>query len=172
MRDLPAALSARLSLPVSQPCVLAQLELEHQVLRLCSRESVTWGGYTWEAGRCQLADMKDQPGAAQSADLLIDNADYAFTDLFTLADPRGSAVSVWVADGSGTLQIDQAVLVLEGEMDAVPQIDAVIRCSLSSAGRLREFSPRHRLLPPLCNHLTAPGTIVDWGGERIVLGGK
>lgn len=154
-----------------QPGYLVELKLA-TTLRFSTRDEVRWNGHTWEASRVHVAQVQPQKGAAMSVDLHLDNRDMSLESLFVDHDPRGAAVSIWRIDGDGQLASDQAVLLMTGEIDDVPDIDAVINIGVTSEGRLSEFTPRHRLLPPLVNHPTTPGTIIDFGGERIVLGGK
>lgn len=169
MRTLPSELDTRVHSDATQPGYLVQIDLP-TVLRLSSREEIQWDGHTWEQGRVQVRSIDDAPGAALSATLALDNGDLSLTDLFTLNDPRDALVKIWAIDGEYSLSDGQALLLFQGELDEPSGIDDVIAFNATSEGRVRQFSPRHRLLPPLCNHMTAPGTIIDWGGERIALG--
>lgn len=164
MRDLTATLEARLGRAVTEPTGLAELALPGGlVVRASTRGAVTWGGHTWDHS-LDLAGLREIAGGGVQGTLRLDNRDHALTPALTGADdPRGGPVRVWLGDG------DEMVLMVAGELDAVGAVWPVAEIAITSQGVRRMLAPRVRLLPPLVRHLTPPGTIIDWGGERIVL---
>lgn len=156
---------------IGNPGYLVQMLINGQTLRLSSRDTLQYDGFTWDGHRVELRQIQRQVGGSLSIDLDLINDDLSFDALFIDSDPRGAPVSVWQINAESlTLSANDAELLMQGEIEDVPDIGDIINIGVTSVGRLAAYTPRHRIAPPFCNHITPVNSIVDWGGERVVLG--
>jgi hypothetical protein len=163
MRTLTAEHAALAARKFTAPLYLVELDLASGVRRFTTRgRSVTWQGDVFDR-LCQVGPFEEVEGGGQRATIRLDDSDGALRPDFLVADPRRRSATVW--EGHGT----ELVTRLTGVIGAVRREGGWVIANLYSTGNR---GLEVRIGPPLITHLTAPGTIVQIGGETVVLEGR
>ena len=131
-----------------------------------SNTSIDWSGdlfdKTFEGGA-----TREQAGGGQESSVRLDTSIYVndrpeLAPQFNDADARKSKVKLW----EGVK--DDLVLIFDGEITSYSMADGWISCDLRSA--LNSVIDV-RIAPPFVQVATPPGTIVQIGGETVVIEG-
>jgi hypothetical protein len=169
--DIAPVLLASFNSDLPAPGYLVRIDFTTP-LRFSSRGPVLFGGDMFDRP-AQVTDLTDGAGGLLSATVSLPNAEFGLNAYFAnpAASPLRRRVRIWISDGNGPHAADACTLLIDGLMDA-PRPGPVITFVVRNTPRGAERSPRVRLLPPLAEYLQAPGTIIDWDGERYVLEGS
>ena len=168
MRTLPGGIP--ITDAVTRPVQLLTLSFPTTTIRYSNRETVTISGVTYTAAGFTSSVRFDARGQIQ-ADVTIPSHDGGFRTLILASgDWRGRAATLAIVYGESGWTSADIVTLLEGEMDAAPEIGNSVRLTLRSTRHATEFAPRHVAGPPFCNHIPPAGSRISWGTESVTLG--
>lgn len=171
-RTISAALTTAIGLDVVAPGYLVEIQFATP-LRLSSRGTLSWSGNTWTAWDVRVQGLAaDAGGSSASGSLLLGDADYTIAALALSEGVANRPVNVWKFYGDTAPATGDPVQVFAGVGDGVdlePNRGMVtIRLVQTNARAL--FAPRFYITPEAgFTYLPAPGTVIDWDGERYVL---
>jgi len=169
-RTLAGSLESKLAADVREPGYLVELGLAGGTVRLSSRATLSWSGYTWLSWGLDVSGLSSDGGGEASGELRLDNADNTLSATILGPDGIGGRpVRVWVVytDAPG---VGDAELIFDGiANDAGINRDRVAIQLLGD--RLLTLSlPVGRITPAAgFNHLTPENTVLAWDSERITL---
>jgi len=170
-RTLPANTDTATQAAITTPIYLVRINLSTGDVRHSSRGDVTYNGYSWSGTGIRVENLTPTKGGGMSGAISIPNTDLAWSAIVLNNDIRGRDIDISMVY-SETPSVGDAVMVFSGVMDSVPVIDTRVVINIVSEGIGTAFSPRLFCAPPLCNHMPAAGTIIEWSGERYVLEGQ
>ena len=167
-RTLSTALSTAVGLDVVSPGYLVEVAFASP-LRVSSRGTLSWSGNSWTAWDVRVQGLSvEAGGATANGTLVLGNADYTISALVLSEGVANRAVNVWAFYGEAPATADP-VQIFAGVADDV-QIDptrGVVTLQLVQANAAALFAPRFYITPESgFSHLPAPGTVIDWDGER------
>lgn len=168
MLTLSTATAAAVAAPSTAPRYLMLIE-STPALRLTNGATCTWGGHTWTASAFFVDSIEALPSGGTRGTLQFLNHDLAFGAL-VLTGAADLPVTIWAVYGDGPHAADDPVLELTGAIDEA-EIVGVTRVRMTIEATASEYShlPRHRVAPPVFNHLPPAGTTFTWGGETYEL---
>lgn len=159
MRTLPAQLQQRIASDYTAPGYLAALTFaDGAVLRFSSRGMVTWGGQTF-ALFADIQGVQQQAGGGMTASMTC-HGDDVVSQIAQHARAGRATVEIWQGDG------DDMLLAFSGQTTQIQAGGATARIEASNWTPRREI----RIAAPLVEYITPRGTIIDWGGKRVILG--
>lgn len=168
-RTLSSATVTATAQAVTRPFYVAQLDWDGTTYRLSTGASVSWNGYTWDGGSLSVEDLRALPAGGMEGTISLTNADGSAAALVLNHPIEEVAVALWTLYGDGPYAAADGVPVFTGVVDAADLTATRVRLTLTTEGRRRALGPRIYAVPPLCNHLPAPGSVVVWSGERYTL---
>lgn len=170
LRPLSVSLAAKVDETVTLPGYLVALEFDSETVRLSSRGTLAWGGYTWIAFDLDVSGLSSDGAGDVSGELRLGNTDNTLSALVLGDGIAGRPVSIWMFYGDAPAA-DEATQVFAGMGDdAGLNLDRVA-IKLISDSIARVLLPRGRITPAMgFNHLTPAGTVLTWNGEKITLG--
>ena len=147
MRTLSATNTTEVAKTITRPFFLVELGFDTTV-RLSSRASVVWDGYTWTAASFEWT----------GSDLVVFNETGSFGQIVLAQGTAGRTLKVWKLYGDGpTWAVADGEILLDGEMGAA-LIDEQV--TINAKARPPQRTPRLYILPPVFNHLPANGTVI------------
>ena len=170
-RTLPSNTDTATQAAITTPIYLVRLNLQSGDVRYSTRGDISYNGYTWLGNGVRIENLSPTKSGGVSGSISIPNTDLAWSAIVLGNDIRGRDVDIRMVY-SDTPSNNDAVMVFSGVMDAVPVIDTRVVINVISEGIGTAFSPRLFCAPPLCNHMPAAGTVIEWSGERYVLEGQ
>ncbi len=166
--DVPQTLAQALSAASIAPLRLLSIDVGAQTLRFTNTNTpVELDGALFDRV-FEGGATRDQAGGGQEASVRLDTSAYvndrpALAPWFIDADARKARAQLW--EGVG----DELVLVFDGEISSYSIADGWVSCELRSA---RNSVIDVRIAPPFVQVVTPPGSIVQIGGETVVLEGR
>ena len=182
MLTITAEQSAPLSYSATNPVYLIEAYWGGEPRRWSTNGDHNIAEVLWAGGVAGLRSLVD--GRAGSFALVPTEANVT---AFLSRDWRGRECNIWlypirvwpeliaedyVVEDYGILSTEAGdpILLLDGIMTAAEQSgDGQISVSVVHAAQVNRWAPRHRLLPPVCNHLPAPGSTITWGGGSFTI---
>lgn len=164
----------------SAPNWLFRLHFKSGTLRAASRLQVTWNDELFPVVGFDPPTITGAPASGQAGSFSVIAEYRAFAAQVLNENPRGKRIEIYRSLQTGVpgfegfeapIDITHAELVFDGVMNNVQPfgVGEKVTVNITTEGRLNSKAPRLRFLPPLCNHLPAPGTVITWGGERYIL---
>lgn len=168
MRQLPADLDGGLSNPSQAPIWLLRLQGGFGSFNFCSHTPLSdFAGEAWEQSNFTVKGPDARAGGGVTASVDVTHHDALITAFLT-----GSWASV-SADLYFTYfrgaDLANPVLLLSGEVSGMSLKGKQVSLQLSAGGNRSGITPWIRIAPPVFNWLTARGTVLTWGVDKIVL---
>lgn len=138
-------------------------------LRLSTRGSVIWDGQTWAATPFRLNGPSLSEGGGLSGAFVLQNMDNGIGATVLNEGVRGKTCQIWALYGDAPYAASDPVMIFDGVMDGVPQLDDYATITFRSDRSRTTFCPRIRLAPPLCNHVPPTGTVITGNGVALTL---
>jgi|GEM_PF-2500812 len=170
MRTLSLNLQTEVARDITTPFAVVEITTNAAtVLRFSSRETVTWNAVTWTESGIKVDSLRDLPGGAQEGRLVFQNFDNAASALVLTDGITDAPVKVYLLYGAGpTFAAGDGVQIFEGVCDASDVQLERVTIDITSAGRLRETSPR-LYYTSFCHYMPPAGRVLSWGGEHFEL---
>ena len=165
--DVTQSLSDALAAATVSPLRLLEIELPTRTLRCHNTNtSVTWSGQVFDQV-FEGGAVQDQDGGGQECAVQIDTAVYIndrpeLAPEFIDTDARKAKVKLY----EGVL--GELIQVFDGEIASYSMSEGWVSCDLRSA---KNSVIDVRIAPPFIQVVTPAGTIVQVGGETVVIGG-
>lgn len=166
MRTVSSATQTEAAKGVTQPCYLVQIEWIGATSYLCTHSTQAWAGNTWLGGGLSV-DQFDDVGRPRRITLV--DPDAAFRTLILVSGSRDRRITIWKAYVGALAAADPVSLgVCYG--DGAEVSAGRVTINLGPIVSSRVFSPRERIGPSIgVNFVAAPGAIVRWNGQQIVM---
>lgn len=169
LRAISSALNTAIGQSVTRPGYLVALAFDGEIVRLSSRGTVSWGGFTWLARNLDVAGLASDGSGNVAGELRIGNDDNAMSALVLGEGIAGRAVTIYKFYGE-TPAADEVEEIFAGQGDETGLNLALVSIRLLSDSSTRVLVPRGRITPASgFHHLTPPGTVLTWNGEKITL---
>lgn len=165
-RTLTTAVSNAVDDTVTAPRYLVELGWSTTV-RLCTRETVTWSGYSWTGDGCRVESVGGT-NADQRAAITLPNHDGAYGALALSEGLHDLEVKIY-ALYADTFAADDGVLLFDGITNGGEVTTTEVRIECVAMRSAMMYAPRIRLQPPLLNHAPAAGSTLTWAGDNYVL---
>jgi hypothetical protein len=168
MRTLTGAQISATSSTVTTPGYFVEINFP-TVLRLSTRDSQSWGGYTWTGGRLgRVSGLSSDGKGEQRGRLELINTDLAYSALVLGDGVAERGCRVWTFYGDNPAD---ATLILDGVIDSADEINAdrVVLSVVGESLRTAEFLRRFIGPGTGFNNLRPSGTKVTWDGQVYVL---
>lgn len=168
-RTLTTATQAASESKYSDAAFLLEIHFS-TVLRLSSRGTQSWGGYTWTGGRIiKVGGLKWDGKGKHSGFVDLLDVDMPYTALILNEGVAGRLVRAWQFYGDNPALADP-VEVFYGEGDEADMSNPAF-AHITLVGKTPDSSPRRVIGPATgLNHVTVAGTSLTWGGQTIKLG--
>jgi len=157
---------AAISAPIRHQRFLVEIVLDNSTLRLASGGNFVFKGNTYAKSGITVDQVKTGKGAVKTARITIPNENSVYT-LLALTDTGFpyKPVKVWEYYGTTNPADDDPLLIFEGEIYAVPEIDRTAVFDCATAKMKTKMIPDLTLGPPEVNHL-------PYSGQRIIIGNE
>ena len=152
MRTLSSKTATAIAQPVTAPRYLVELGFS-STLRYSSRETLTWNSLSWVSAGILVDSI-----APDSASITLGNSDNSISAIVLGEGVRDKSIKIWALDGASPYAVDDAVLLFDGVMSSVLSVAQRVSIACSARQFASTNSPRHRIAPPVCNHLPPVGT--------------
>lgn len=172
LRTLSADLITHLSNRALTPIWLVELQVPAaspaETYRLCSTVDISsFNGYSWSQSNMTIGGPTVRAGAGLAASIVFIQNDALVTSFLGERWDRCTASLYFTYyDGMG---IATPVLLLSGEVSDVSLEGKNLSISLTASGNRSNVTPWIRISPPLFNYLTARGTVLTWGIDKVVI---
>lgn len=171
-RTVTAALTTEIGRDVVTPGYLVEIGFATP-LRLSSRATLSWSGNTWTTWDVRVRGIAvEAQGSTSGGSLVLWNGDYTISALVLGEGVANRAVKIWVFYGDTALAASDPVQVFVGVADdaSIDPTSGAVTLSLVQTNAAALFAPRFYVTPENgFSYLPAPGTVIDWDGERFVL---
>lgn len=171
-RTLTAALTTEVTRDVTSPGYLIEIQFSTP-LRLSTRGTMVWSGNTWTTwGAIVRGIATDSQGDESSASIMLWNGDYTLSALVLGEGIANRVVNIWKFYGDSALTVTDPVHVFSGVADdaSVNPTNGEVTINLVRVNAAAQFAPRFYITPDNgFSFLPAPGTVIDWDGERFIL---
>ena len=171
-RSISGALTTAIGLDVVSPGYVVEIAFATP-LRLSSRGTLVWSGNTWTTWDMRVQGLATEAqGSASGGSLVLGNADYTISALVLGEGVANRAVSVWKFYGDTTPAAGDPVKIFAGVADdaAIDPNNGTVTLKLVQTNAQALFAPRFYITPEMgFSFLPAPGSVIDWDGERYVL---
>lgn len=166
-RTLTSNTSTAIASQATAPRMLIEAAWSTTV-RICTRETVTWGGYAWTGPSGSVSGLGGS-NADHRCTITLLNHDDSYGAIALSEGLSDIAVKVWALYGTPSFATDDAVLLFDGQMDGGSiTVDRVtIDCIAMRAQTM--YAPRIYAQPPLINHAPPAGTVLRWNGDTYTL---
>lgn len=157
MRDISTALETSINSDTNSPAYLVALTLDGGIVkRFSSRGALFWDGNDW-GGFVDVSSITHQAGGVLSASMnfTLDEMERDATNL--TASPV--TVEIWQGDSG------EYAYTFKGRSTRISITDSGVEI------KSRNWSDQRQVIiaPPFVSYITPPGTVVEWGGQRIIL---
>ena len=174
-RTITAALTTEVGRDVTAPGYFVEVAFATP-LRLSSRGTMSWAGNTWTTWDVRVRGLATESGGSTSGgSIVLANGDYTISALVLGEGVANRAVKMWKFYGDSALTTSDPVQIFSGVADDA-EIDptrATVTLQLVQANASALFSPRLYITPETgFSYVPASGTVIDWAGERYVLGSE
>ena len=168
MRQLPADLDGGLSNPSQAPIWLLKLQGAFGTFSLCSHTPLSsFAEESWEQANFTVKGPDARAGGGVTASVDVTHHDALITAFLTQSWTDTSAL-LYFTYYRGNDLVDP-VLLLSGEVSGMTLKGKQIGLQLTAGGNRSGVTPWIRIAPPTFNWLTARGTVLTWGVDKIVL---
>lgn len=168
MRTLSGDLDASLDSPALTQLWFVELVVSAQTFRRCSQVDVpSFNGYAWTQSNMVVEGPSVRAGAGMGATITLIQDDPVITSFMTESWARCTG-SLYFTNFTGTT-LATPVLLLSGDVSNVSLEGKQVSLTLTAGGNRSSVTPWIRIAPPLFNHLTARGTVLTWGIDKIVI---
>lgn len=167
-RTLHADLDTHLNSPALTQIWFFELIAPLSTFRYCSQTDVlSFEGVTWDQANMTVSGPSVRAGAGMQASIEVDQED-ALVASFLGESWVGATGRLHMSYYDGE-NIAPPVLLLSGDIDEVSLSRKKVSMTLTAGGNRASVTPWIRIAPPLFNHLTARGTVLTWGIDKIVI---
>lgn len=171
-RTVTAALTTEIGKSVVSPGYLIEIGFASP-LRLSTRATIAWSGNTWTTWDARVQGLSTEgSGSTSGGSLTLWNGDYTISALVLGEGVANRSVKCWKFYGDSALTTSDPVQIFVGVVDDA-EIDptrGTVTLQLVQTNAAALFAPRFYVTPENgFNYLPAPGTVIDWDGERYVL---
>jgi hypothetical protein len=174
-RTVTAALTTEVGKDVTSPGYFVEVGFATP-LRLSSRGTMSWSGNTWTTWDVRVRGLSTESGGSTAGgSIVLANGDYTISALVLNEGVANRAVKVWQYYGDSALTASDPVQVFVGVADdaTIDPTSGTVTLQLVQTNAAALFAPRFYVTPETgFSFLPAPGTVVDWDGERYVLGSE
>jgi len=169
MRDLPQDLLQHLSKTSLTPVWLLEIILvDGTTFRRCTHgELEVLLGQHWYQSNMQIRGPDVKSGASMSAAVEISKDSEILTSFMTDSWEYAQG-KLYFTYYCGTDLSDPKLLLL-GDITGAERTGDKLSIALTSTGNLSSITPWIRIAPPTFNWLTARGTVLTWGVDKIVI---
>lgn len=127
-------------------------------VRMSTQATISWGGFNWVAADITVS-------MSESPTLRIFNEVALFGQVVLTEGTAGRAVKIYQGYANDSAH-PNPLLVFDGEMGQASIADTVtIQCKRHKPYK----TPRHYVVPPLCNHVPPDGTRFETPKQVIIL---
>lgn len=166
-KSITVKTSDAISSNVTAPRLIIEIAWS-SVVRICTRETVTWSGHIWRGDIGRVSDIGGS-NADQRCTIAIDNADNAIGAIALTEGLSDIPVVIRALYGDAPYSADDAVLLFDGALDGgVITLDQVVIDCIAMRGAAM-YAPRIHAMPPVVNHATTAGTVLRWGADSYML---
>lgn len=172
MRTLHIDLDAHLDNPALTPIwfveLVVPLAVPAETYRLCSQvDAQSFNGYSWTQSNMTVGGPTVRAGAGMVASITFIQNDTICTSFMTQDWSRctGSLYFTYY-DGAN---IAPPALLLSGDISEASMVGKDVSVTLTAGGNRSNVTPWIRIAPPLFTKLTARGTVLTWGIDKIVI---
>lgn len=167
--DLSAGFIAAQAQVFTAPGLLIEIDFS-TILRLCNRQTVTWNGFTWTIADIDLVNLAYDAQGEATAQLILGNADYAFSPTLFAEGIANKKIKVWQFYGDLSPATADVAVVFDGYGDEPVIDEAQIRIGLTSKAADQEYYPFEFLSPATgFNWLPQDGEVVQWDGDNYTM---
>lgn len=180
MREVSAGQLAALSQDTTRPIYLVDLLFSGEPEFLSTNGNRLVGNEQYVGGDIAVAGVGDWTQASIRLTPTPARVSALLNDAW-----RGTACRVWLLPVSKLFQFwaedyavedyghqgatqHEPILLLDGVLTAGRLSDS-LELEVAHRALLRRWTPRLRAAPPVCNHMPAPGSRVEWQGEVFTL---
>jgi hypothetical protein len=164
-RALTTLLATETVKTVTAPFFLIEIGFS-STLRLSTRGSVLYGGYTWTGGTASMVDLHGLAGGALEGEISIGNTDSAIAAIVLGQSLRDVPVTIWLLYGAEPYAAGAALQVFTGVLDGATLTPTRVSLRIVSAGRRSLYGPRLYCQFPM---MPPPNTTITWGGQKYIL---
>lgn len=169
LRPISTGLQGLIGQTVTLPGYLVAIEFPSQTVRMSSRGTVAWDGHTWLAYDLEVSGLSSDGSGEVAGVLRVGNTDNALSALILGDGIAGRPVTIHAFYGDAPAA-DEVEEIFAGQGDEAGLDLRVAEIKLISDSIARVLLPRGRITPAAgFNHLTPPGTVLTWNGEKITL---
>lgn len=170
IRVLSGPYGSAVASDATAPGYLIAIDLA-QIVRLCTRATMAWNGYTWSESDVSVSNIGRDQSARQSASIRIGDVDLLFSALFLNNEVADAPIQIWSFDDAA-VDVADPMLVFDGVGDEVSYDAGSATMSVTLLPYVKRVAaaPR-RVISRLegFRHTTPKGTIVNCGGEKYIL---
>ncbi len=165
MRSLPPILAAETAKTITKPGYLVQIDLPLGVVRLASRQLVTYAGFDWQPEGVAYSEAKRDGSGVVEARLTVRNTDTLFGKRCLNEDARGARVQVWVHYGENPLPgAGEVFYEFDGAVTQYEVTPQAVTLTLSSETLYSSFTPRRTVARwHGFNVVSPPDKVLAWG---------
>lgn len=158
-KALTAIWFVELSVPAAAPA---------ETYYFCSHAVVTsFNGHSWDQCNMTVSGPTVRAGAGMAATITIIQNDDLIASFLSQPWQRCTA-SLYFTYYDG-MDIATPVLLLSGDVPDVSLEAKNLTLSLTAGGNRSNVTPWIRIAPPLFSKLTARGTVITWGLDKVVI---
>tara|TARA_R100001143_G_scaffold61969_1_gene64045 strand:- start:11821 stop:12342 length:522 start_codon:yes stop_codon:yes gene_type:complete len=168
-QNLTAGQTTAITAPVRHPRLLVQITLAATTLRLSYAETVTFDGNTFSKSGVLVSDVKNGKGGIVTARLKIPNEENVYTQLTLSGAFDFAPVKIWQYYGTGNPSTDDVIVLLDGEIYAVPDMGPAIVFDCATTGAMTRMMPDLTLGAPDLNHMPFAGQQFRIGNEVYIV---
>lgn len=164
MRIVTTKIANAIDSPVQTPAYLIEINFS-TIIRLCNRETVSYGGFTWYQGGAAVTGLATGEGGAKTATIELPNNQFAYSTIILAETASGRRVRIWKLFGEAPYQDEDAQLVFDGLIDDVPELTEKVVMNCSTQNLRTTSIPAITIGAPYFNHMPRTGQSIVWGGE-------
>lgn len=166
-RDLTEAQLTNLALPSSRPVYCVWIEHSGMIELLSSAGDVVFGGLPFTAGGVNIKRIQDSQSATIELPATptriaeVQNGTWRYKPCYIFVIPG-------TPSDSGVYATAEGLTLLSGIIDDSKFSENVVTVTVIHQNLDGNYTPRN-LYDEVCNHIPAPGTVITWDSETLVL---
>jgi len=150
---------------VQKPKHFVEISLGVQTIRLCTGDTITWNGNTYQKAGLKVSDITTGKAGVQQCRIEILDSNHVWKKLAVATGFEFRLVSVWEVYGEQPFAVDDPIKVFLGEIVRVPSMRDTIVFDCMTTNAAQRKIPFLLLGAPSIKHMPRPGQQVLIGNE-------